>query len=214
MNHIVRILTLLFLCLASASSTAFNASYRVSSDLRVIAGEKSGEIFGSIVSPTDGDEPTYMRYQINFRPLGAEKSGGFISLTNTMFDAKASYDVVNPGFRGRTFRLSLPVGEYEITSARMSSDDGMRRINAQSKPVSVHFSVGDGEKIYLGRIVGHGTWGKGLFGMRIPNGGYFEFTDASVEDIALAQTKGTAFDHSGVRSAALQFPEGVLRAGN
>jgi hypothetical protein len=193
----------LLLC-TLAGCASMGATSRVSNELAVAPGGDSGEIFGSILFPQGMKEPVYMRYQLDFRPVG-EKGGGFVALTNTIFDSKDSYDLEIEGYRGKTFRQVLPPGEYELYNYSMSSDTGQMSMRFFSRqPFSVRFKVGSNEKVYLGRFLARGVWGKGLFGMRMADGGYFELQDRLEEDAALASRKGRTFEPAEARRAHLQ----------
>ena len=174
-----------------------------SKELELAPGQPFGEVFGSITHPVGRDEPVYMRYQLDFRRVGA-KTGGFFALTNTMFDPKDGFDLVGEGFRGKSFRQALPPGDYEIINFSMSSDTGQVSMRFFSEePFSMRFSVAAGETVYLGRFHARGTWGRNMFKMKIAAGGDFEIQDRLDEDVRLASAKGNSLDATAVRSASL-----------
>ncbi|MEO5596916.1 MAG: hypothetical protein ABIQ97_07195 [Lysobacteraceae bacterium] len=191
------------------SFTTGGANSRISTNLVVPIGAKSGEVFGSTVFSNRGrGEPIYTVYSINYRPLGDATRSGFFMLTNLILDSSRSYDVNLPGYHGKTFRQVLPTGEYEIYNIELTSI-GMATLRFTAKePFSVRFSVGENEKVYLGRFIAHGVWRKNMVGITVPDGGYFQLADAMAEDTALAQHAGTPFSASQVRDAALQ-PTGI-----
>lgn len=192
-----------------AACSTMGATSKVSDGLVVPSGMPSGEIFGSIVRPTDKGAagPTYMRYDLYFRRIGS-KDGGFVAMTDTIFDTKEGWDLRRPDAVGKSFRQVLPPGDYEIYNFDMSSDTGQVSMRFSSKqPFSVKFHVGAGEAVYLGRFIATGVWGKGLFGLRRPDGGYFRLVDAMNEDLAAASPKGTPISRDRVRAADLAIQD-------
>ena len=69
------------------------------------------------------------------------------------------------------------------------------------------FHVSAGEAVYLGRFIAVGVWGKGLFGLRRPDGGYFRLANAMNEDLAAASAKGTPIAQDTVRVADLAIQD-------
>lgn len=176
----------------------------VAKELQVSPDQPFGEVFGAITHPVGRDEPAYMRYELEFRRVGS-KAGGHFALTNTMFDPKDSFDVSGDGFRGKSFRQALPPGDYELVNFSMSSDTGQMSMRFYSEtPFSLRFTVTAGEALYLGRFHARGRWGRNLFNMKVPDGGYFDLQDRLDEDLRLASAKGAAIEgSSSVRRASL-----------
>ena len=192
-----------------AACSTMGATSKVSEGLQVPSGMPSGEIFGSIVRPTDKQAagPTYMRYDLRFRRIGTQE-GGFVAMTDTIFDTREGWDLRRPDVIGKSFRQALPPGDYEIYNFDMSSDTGQVSMRFWSEqPFSVKFHVSAGEAVYLGRFIAVGVWGKGLFGLRRPDGGYFRLANAMNEDLAAASAKGTPIAQDTVRVADLAIQD-------
>jgi hypothetical protein len=161
--------------------------------------EDAGRVVGSIAFSLDGD-PTYMRYSLAFRKRGGAKDeAGFIAVSNTMWDAKESFDVVDAKLKGKTFDLQLRPGKYEIYQVYMSSDTGTVSTGFSARePFSVPFSVSRGETLYLGQFLHRGTWGKNRFGMKVPADSYFLLSDESARDIPLLKRRIAGLDEGSV----------------
>ena len=131
---------LLQLFFLSGCASMGETSY-IDSRLKVSAGAEPGEVFGSIAYPTNPleKEPRYMRYQLSFKQLDTNAEG-FLVLTDTVFDPENSFDVPAGQHRGKSFRLMLSPGEYELANARMSSDNGQSSVYFfQSSRSLLHF---------------------------------------------------------------------------
>jgi hypothetical protein len=161
--------------------------------------EKHGVVFGSLGYL--GRTP-YTSTKLFFRAKGYELSRPF-SYAHGLRTGFPDFSEAEA--RGIVFFAQLAPAEYEIFAFELSqfrAQFGSTTFRSDVK-FSIPFSVAEGRVTYLGQFLSVAAYGKNVFGMAVPGGGYFVFSDKMERDIRLLQNEKTDFDFANTHRALI-----------
>lgn len=181
-------LLLAFAVIVSLSGCASMDQISIPANLSVASTEKFG---GVVVSVGSGLEGGFTAQTLMFRAKGSDGVGRITFVRGELIMTKGKPDFVETQNRGMVFFVALPSGEYEIIDVSFFINHGQfgsQTFSAREK-FSIPFSVIDGRGTYLGEFISRVTYGRNVFGIRIPAGGYFVVSDRFDRDVVLLKRK-------------------------
>lgn len=150
---------------------------------------KSGFITGTIASKTKGeDQNPNTTSTLLFRKVGSEAPAGVMLKKHFMGPTK--WDFQEKDRDGKVFKLAIDPGDYEIYGVGFYFNNGQVFRRYESKePFSVPFTIEEGKVYYLGEFLAYGLWGRNIFRISIPAGGFFEASENKARDFDLIKAK-------------------------
>ncbi len=151
--------------------------------------DKSAFLTGTIASKTKGKNSNpNTSSMLLFRKIGSEETAGVVLKKHFMGPTK--WDFQERDRDGKVFKLAIDPGDYEIYGVGFYFNNGQVFRKYESKePFSLPFTLEEGKAYYLGEFLANGLWGKNIFGISIPAGGYFEASKNKSRDLELLKTK-------------------------
>ncbi len=153
----------------------------------------------------DSAKPTSdMEAGFVFLSVGAARTANFTHQA-LVFEAKGqtetswfrfagwSPDFEDQNARGAVFFARLRPGDYELVDVNFYIYSQYITSTWTAKPkFSIPFTVRRGEAIYLGEFLAYSVFGRNMFGMQVPGGGYFVVSDRFERDSTLLKSKEEA----------------------
>ncbi len=160
--------------------------------------EKYGVVFGSLGYL--GRSP-YTSTKLFYRAKGYELYRLFSYVHGSQRSGFPDFSEVET--RGIVFFAQLVPAEYEIFGFELSQFRAQFGSTTFRSNIafSIPFSVAEGRATYLGQFLSVAAYGKNIFGMNVPGGGYFVVSDQMERDIRLLQSQRTDFDFANVHRA-------------
>lgn len=146
----------------------------------------TGQIVGTVGIIHDGDDENFNNInQLLFRAIDGSTTGA-IRIDWTDFYEEEELHYSNEVEKGSVFILDLPAGQYEFYDVQFYYNNGTYSNSYSAREeFSIPFSVEANRAAYLGSFVAHGVWGKNIFFISIPAGGYFKISDQFERDKGL-----------------------------
>jgi len=162
--------------------------------------EKHGVVFGSLGYL--GRSP-YTSTMLLYRGKGYEISRAFSYVHGSQRSGFPNFSEAET--RGIVFFAQLAPAEYEIFRFELSQFRGQLGSTTFRSNIafSIPFSVAEGRATYLGQFLSVAAYGKNVFGMSVPGGGYFVVSDQMERDVGLLQSQRTDFDFANVHRALI-----------
>ena len=86
--------------------------------------------------------------------------------------------------------MELPAGDYIIFKEHFYYNNGNYEATYQSdEPLAIPFTVAEGQITYLGELLAWGKLARNMFGVTVPNGGAFSWSDQQDRDLPLIRAK-------------------------
>ncbi|MFW5883373.1 MAG: hypothetical protein ACOCVG_03300 [Verrucomicrobiota bacterium] len=137
--------------------------------------------------------PPYSSYGFNFRSLFdvEPQIRGDVGVGRMLF---AGYledmSIEVPDGKGYVFLIPLPSGLYEFYDFHFYSAGGYSSSTWSAREeFSILFTIRPGQATYVGQIQATSLFGKNIFGMVVPAGGYHEMSDQWQRDRSLLLEK-------------------------
>ena len=151
--------------------------------------EEAALLVGSIGVKTAGEDESPNSFsRIKFRQKGDEKRATLVISQSLLFPSDMDYEESDRD--GIVFSLALEPGEYEIVNVSFFYNDGsVEKSYSAKEDFSVPFFIEAGRVYYMGEFLAYGRYGKNIFGITIPAGGYFVHHTNYERDLPLLLAK-------------------------
>ena len=149
-----------------------------------------GTISGSIASVETGELRNLNSFStLYFRAVDGEVSGRIGYAEDSPFRDQQRRDFESEGQDGTVFLLRLPAGDYEIYSYHFYFNNGsVEKSYRPDEDLQIPFSVTADRTTYLGEFLAWGRRGKNMFGISIPAGGAFTWSDKAIRDLPVIKS--------------------------
>jgi hypothetical protein len=158
--------------------------------LMVAPGEATGYVVGSVGVVSKGrGRSGAARNALGVRSIATGAAFELAYTINNLYEYSPK-DIKDDRKKLAVFRVALPPGEYEIYRVLFFENDGYSSARYQNeKNFSLSFTIEAGREVYIGEALAASIPGKNLFGMTIPVGYRFDFTDQRERDFPVIQAR-------------------------
>lgn len=180
---------LITLSLASCGATKTAAR---SEALAPPSSTESAYLIATIGVKTSGENSSVFSVtRLRYRQIGTP-AGGTISFANNMWFPSPTAFTTSTS-KGGTAILALKPGNYEIFNVEFYYNRGQFETTFRvERDFSLPFTLKAGEALYLGEFIAETMWGRNIFGIPIPAGGYFRRDDKRERDLPLLKSVDAA----------------------
>lgn len=151
--------------------------------------DEAAYLVGSIGVQLSGENRSPNSFStLFFRQVGdEEKAVLMVSQTPLVRD---EVDYKNAEKRGSVFSLPLKPGRYEIVNVSFFYNSGqVEKTYTAEEDFSIPFTIEAGKAYYMGEFLAYGSYGKNIFGITIPAGGFFVINRNTERDLDLLRGK-------------------------